>query len=389
MISFIVVLSVLSLALGGCLLGAHRRSRARITNQEDTERTLSLLRATLESTADGILVVDTEGRMVRFNQKFVDMWHIPPAIVASGDDNQALSFVLDQLKDPERFLAKVRELYQKSDAESFDVLEFKDGRTFERYSQPQRLGTECVGRVWSFRDVTERKRAEHELARSNEELERFAQIAAHDLQNPLDLVAAFAERIRELSETVLNEKSRYYLDRIQVTAGRMRKLMEDLLAYARVASSEKKLEPVLLQDVVSEVIDDLETSIERVRGRVEVKTLPMVHADRMQMRQLFQNLIVNSLKFCRKETPPEILISCELKEDGSSEITVTDNGVGFDDKYSEEIFKPLRRLHPNTEYDGSGLGLAVCERIVCQHGGRIWAKSVPGQGASFTFTLKA
>ncbi|MBI5386676.1 MAG: PAS domain S-box protein [Verrucomicrobia bacterium] len=133
--------------------------------QERLEQSLSLLRATLESTADGILVVDTQGRISSLNRKFAEMWRLPDAVLQSGDDNQALAHVLDQLLDPDAFLAKVRALYGQPEADSFDVLSFKDGRTFERYSHPQRLGPQVVGRVWSFRDITERRKQERELDR--------------------------------------------------------------------------------------------------------------------------------------------------------------------------------------------------------------------------------
>jgi len=138
---------------------------------------ISLLSATIESTADGILVVNKEGKIVSFNQKFVEMWHIPQQIIESRDDDQALSFVLDQLKDPEGFLGKVRELYTNPKAVSHDELRFKDGRVFERYSQPQQIGETVVGRVWSFHDVTDRKRQEEEAKKRVKELEEFYDMA--------------------------------------------------------------------------------------------------------------------------------------------------------------------------------------------------------------------
>lgn len=154
----------------------------RIRADEESQRALALLRSTIESTADGILVVDTRGKIVRFNRKFVQMWRIPDSIVASGDDNRALAFVVDQLKDPERFLKKVRELYGHPDSQSYDWLEFKDGRVFERYSQPHRLGESIVGRVWSFRDVTDRARMEEILRRQARTFEHiFDAVVVTDL----------------------------------------------------------------------------------------------------------------------------------------------------------------------------------------------------------------
>lgn len=153
--------------------------RAELVDKESLDKTLSLLTATLESTADGILVVDTGGKMVSYNQKFIEMWRIPKYIIDSRDNNQALAFVLEQLKAPDEFLKKVRELYAQPDAESFDMLDFKDGRVFERYSRPQIIGGSYVGRVWSFRDVTERKKTEGELEERMEELEKFYDMAVN------------------------------------------------------------------------------------------------------------------------------------------------------------------------------------------------------------------
>ena len=166
--------------------------------QEEVATSFSLLRATLDSTADGILVVNTDGRMVSFNLKFVAMWRIPQDIVDSRDDTRALAFVLDQLTDPEAFLKKVKELYSQPESESFDILRFKDGRVFERYSQPQRVGRKSVGRVWSFRDVTPRVQTEEELRREKTRLEQLNSVLLGREERVLDLKQEINALLEEL-----------------------------------------------------------------------------------------------------------------------------------------------------------------------------------------------
>ncbi|HEX5034956.1 MAG TPA: PAS domain S-box protein [bacterium] len=635
-------------------------------------RANSLLSASLEATADGILIVDQQGKMVRFNRQFLDMWQIPESAVAHRDDATALKLVLSQLKDPEGFLAKVRELYAQPFAESCDLLEFKDGRFFERYSKPQRVGKEDVGRVWSFRDVTElrrrseqlsitnqelqkeiaersraeedlirsekqyrdlvetshdliwsvdlqgrltflnrqatrriygyepeemlgrsftefetpdqvekdlavfervkegqsffqnetvqirkdgtpiylsynaivqrdengmvtgttgtssditeRRRAEEklreseeriramidhalaavvlvdrdgvitywnpqaektfgwssfealgrkdtdliipshqvelfkrlrgrflrsrqtgllnrrletsarhadghefpveitvtplrignswmfsafvlditerklaeeeirrktmELERSNKELQAFAYVASHDLQEPLHKIVAFIDRLRLSSGESLNEKGADSLDRIQKAALRMRSLIEDLLQYARVTTRAQAFEPVNLGPVVAEVLSLFDLRIAETGASLEVGPLPTVMADRSQMLRLFQNLVGNALKFCKTGEKPQVQIGAQDSSvEGQVEIVVEDRGIGLDREFFELVFKPFQRLHARSQYEGTGMGLAICQKIVDRHGGEIFVQSEAGRGAKFIVRL--
>lgn len=258
-------------------------------------------------------------------------------------------------------------------------------------------------RKTELEDAVRRRTAElqefaRELELSNHELEQFAFVASHDLQEPLRKIQTFADRLSLERSGGLGEAGRDYLDRMTAAATRMRKLVDDLLAYSRVHSGGRPFVAVDLGEIVREVLSDLEAQVERTGGRVEVRALPRVEGDPLQMRQLFQNLISNALKFHRRGVPPLVSIEADLgdpngprlppPDDGTAcRITIKDRGIGFDPVYSEKIFEVFQRLNGRSEYEGTGMGLSISRRIVERHGGRISAHAEPGVGATFVVVL--
>jgi signal transduction histidine kinase len=236
-----------------------------------------------------------------------------------------------------------------------------------------------------------------QLARSNAELEQFAYVASHDLQEPLRKIETFGDRLKTKCSSDLSDRGVEYIDRMQNAAGRMRILIQDLLEFSRVSSKSQPFDPVDLQEIVLGVLSDLETRIEETQSFVKVGDLPTLDADPLQMRQLFQNLIGNALKFRRSEEPLKIEInstslhvmqnSGKIKEVEICQITVADNGIGFEQKYTDRIFRVFQRLHSRSDYDGTGIGLAVCAKIAERHGGSITAEGIPNQGAKFIVAL--
>jgi PAS domain S-box-containing protein len=236
------------------------------------------------------------------------------------------------------------------------------------------------------RDLTERKLAEERLRQSNSELEQFASVAAHDLQEPLRKIQAFGDRLQTRSAATLDEQGRNYLDRMLGSAGRMRTLISDLLTFSRISTKGQSFVPVDLNKIAHEVISDLEVRISQTRGRVDIGPLPTVQADPLQMRQLLQNLIGNALKFRKPDEPPLVTVSGK-RAGAFYEITVRDNGIGFEEIYLDRIFQVFQRLHGRQEYEGTGMGLAICRKIAERHGGTITASSAPGAGATFIVKL--
>ena len=245
-----------------------------------------------------------------------------------------------------------------------------------------------------IRDITDRKQAEEsqktyaaELERSNKELQEFAYIASHDLQEPLRKVKVFGDRLKTNYSNALDEKGLDYLERMQSAATRMQTLIEDLLVFSRVTTRAQPFTPINLNEIIKGVLSDLETRIEATQAQIEVADLPVLEADETQMRQLFQNLISNALKFHKPNTPPKIKIALIERNSESCKIAVSDNGIGFNKKHYDHIFGVFHRLHRRNEYPGTGVGLAVCRKITNRHNGTIEAKSVVGQGATFLIIL--
>ncbi|CAN5873252.1 hypothetical protein BH20ACI4_BH20ACI4_12370 [soil metagenome] len=270
----------------------------------------------------------------------------------------------------------------------------------------EECGIVCVGK-----DITEIVKAREEIEKSNERLRRsnrelqdFAYVASHDLQEPLRKVQAFGDRLESKYAESLGEEGRDYVGRMRNASARMQNLINDLLTFSRVTSKIQPFQPTDLKKIAEEVASDLEIRIEQTGGRVEIGDLPTIDADSLQIRQLFQNIIGNALKFHREDENPVIKIYSknysltggsffiegeQVHTDGenSCEIVIEDNGIGFEEKYLDRIFTVFQRLHGRSEYEGSGIGLAVCRKIAERHGGQITASSQPGKGSTFFITL--
>jgi PAS domain S-box-containing protein len=270
-------------------------------------------------------------------------------------------------------------------------------------------GGKIVGLVGIGRDINRQKEAETallenaeklrqsaaQLERSNRDLQDFAYVASHDLQEPLRKVCIFSERLKEANDGKFNAESLEYLDRVQQATVRMQNLINDLLAFSRVTTKAQPFAPVNLTEVAKGVVSDLEVRIESAKGRVELGQLPVIDAEPLQMRQLLQNLIGNALKFRRPEEPPVVRVGAQMIPDPKNpekklcQLMITDNCIGFDEKYLDRIFNVFQRLDTTRKYEGTGMGLAIVRKIALYHGGDITAKSKPGVGSTFIVTIPA
>lgn len=231
------------------------------------------------------------------------------------------------------------------------------------------------------------QKANQELAKSNAELEQFAYVTSHDLQAPLATIASYAQLLQQKYKSNLDNQANEYINYIVNGCSRMQNLIEDLLAYSRVGKNQKTFSIVDVNNIIDKACSNLQSTIHQNHATIIYHNLPTLMGDSSQLLQLFQNLIDNSIKY-RREEPPKIEISVEPKENEYLFI-VKDNGIGIDSKYFEKIFQIFQRLHSSQEYSGTGIGLAICQKIVELHGGRIWVESQLGEGTTFYFTINS
>lgn len=379
-----------SVVWDGVILDATRIKEAELAAAAAESRTRT---AIIESIPHGFALFDPAGRLVTWNSRLVELYPelantLQVQLAYSDLVRAEIACGIDPVPpetDPEvRFHQRMA---QHRQADWVMERQLADGRwiLINEHKTPD------GGLVVLHTDISDLKAREAALRRSNQELESFASIASHDLQEPLRKIEAFGDRLKQRYQATLGEDGQMYVERMQSAVKRMRALINDLLDYSRVTTKARPFAPVALGEVLAGVLSDLQMRIENSGGEIVVGRLPTIDADATQMRQMFQNLIANALKFHRPGIPPRVEVTATATKSPSGEsrvaIRVADNGIGFDMKYAERIFGIFQRLHTRAEYEGTGIGLATCRKIVERHGGTITARSSPGEGATFVVDL--
>ncbi len=358
----------------------------------------------VETIREPLVVLDAELRIERANEAFLRRF----GYAAADIERRVLAEIGERqwnVAELQQHLAEVlvggRGFQDLEIEQEWALLE--GPRTMRISALPiHRAGARTEEILLGVEDVTDRKRAvqfllEREaLERTNRELQEFAYVASHDLQEPLRKIQAFGDRLGKGYASSLPTEAADFIDRMQNAATRMRRLIDDLLAFSRVTTQARSFESVDLAEAAREVMSDLEVRIEQSGGRVEIEALPAIEGDPSQLRQLLQNLVANALKFRRPDVPPVVTIRARVLEPAvrqrrgpgpTCQLEVEDNGIGFEEKYLDRIFTIFQRLHGRNAFEGTGLGLAICRKIVERHHGRITARSVVGSGSTFIVTL--
>ena len=356
-----------------------------------------LLEVTLASIGDGVIATDTEGRVTYFNRVAETLTGWPPGEALGHPVDEILGFEHStdgrRAENPAIIAIRERRPIEHSDG---TMLIGRDGkRTHVDANGAPTFDSEgrLVGSVLVLHDVTERARAERqlrqrtdELARSNRDLEQFAYVASHDLQEPLRAVAGPLQLLQRRYEGKLDDRADEFIGHAVDGATRMQTLIDDLLSYSRVGRLEDPKQPISIEHALDLALKNLAVVLNETGAQVTHDPLPTVQGIPTQLTLLFQNLIGNAVKFRKEDRPVHVHIGAKPLGD-EWRISVADNGIGIAEQYFERIFVIFQRLHTRREYPGTGLGLALCKRIVEHHGGRIWLESKPDEGTTFFFTL--
>jgi PAS domain S-box-containing protein len=361
------------------------RLRKRLAASENFMRTI------FEGSADGLLIFDLGSKKaLSRNSRFDEMFDTKGKKAINGKE---LSEVLNIELHGEALDPLLKEIKKTGSVKREEIYMMEDGRIFwggvvikkiKIADRPSLLVR--VSDISAIKEAEERLREKmEELSRSNKDLELFSYSVSHDLQEPLRTVSNFAQLLAKRYKGKLDQDADEFIGFVTDGTQRMQRMINDMLAFSRVGTKGKPFEPTDLDKVIEEVLQNLRGAIDDSKAVVTHDPLPTVKADWSQVSLLFQNLIGNAIKFRGKESP-KIQVTCESKEK-EFVLTVKDNGIGIEPKDFGRLFVIFQRLHSATEYPGTGMGLAICKRIVERHGGKIWVESEPGKGTAFHFTL--
>ncbi len=377
-----------------------------ITERKQAEETLAFSNAILstqqETSIDGILVVDACGKIISYNQRFVDMWGVPPDLMAARIDEPVLQLVVGQVSEPAVFLARVEYLYEHREEKSAEEVILRDGRTFERYSAPM-FGPDGVyyGRVWYFRDITERKRAESQLREAKETAEaasraksEFLANMSHEIRTPMNGILGMTDLALG---TALNAEQREYLELVKSSADGLLNVINDVLDFSKIEAGKLALEAIGfdLRHVVCDTADALRLRAQEKGLELKCEPAPALPAtvvgDPGRLRQVIVNLVGNAIKFTeRGRVAVRMDVESETQRTICLHVAVADTGVGIAPEQRERIFDAFEQADSSTtrRYGGTGLGLPIAARLVALMGGKLWVESEPGMGSTFHFTAE-
>ena len=390
--------------------GSINNLQQKISQLEETEfqlaKTLSLVRGTLNSTAYGTIAVSYEGEVLNYNQKFLEMWKIPDSLTLSKDSEECQDFFARQLKNPEVFSRSVWEVSRESEAETYDILELKDGRVFAQYSKPQRLDDKIIGRVWSIWDITELKQqTEEELQTTHGKIEtieaieeakqlselrsRFLSMLCHQFRSSLNVISFANSLLKRYANKRTDDRKLSYLDNIQTAVEQISQLLDELVFFGKLEVGQIDFEPkpFELDEFCQSLIAKMQPLWDGKRQTIEFLSshnCEATYIDRNILHHILTNLLSNAIKYSPNDSKIEFEVLCEKEQ---AVIKIKDRGIGITEVDQQRIFDPLFRGSNVGSIPGNGLGLSIAKNLVHMHGGKIEVESKVGIGTSFIVTL--